>query len=173
MATFTGNGSGSGMYGYMHARVVVTRTDNSNGTTCAITVTCYAVSDGGSSSFISGRASSNEACTTWSSYSSEKSVSSGGTTSMTSASFTVNRAKSSKTITCKAQIAGGGTGMYSGTSDTASVSVTIPALATYTVSYDQNLPSGVTTNATGMPSSQTKYHGTSITTSSAIPSLAN
>lgn len=162
MATFTGNGTGSDMYGYMHARVVVTRTDNSNGTTCSVKVECYAVSDGGSSSYISGRVSNNEACTTWSSYSSEKSVSANATVSMTSATFTVNRTTSQKTITCRAQILGGGTGMYQGTSDTASVSVTIPALASYTISYNAN-------GGSGAPGNQTKYHGTNITLSSTIP----
>ncbi len=172
MATFTGNGTGSNMYGYMHARVVVTRTDNSNGTTCGITVACYAVSDGGSSSFISGRVSKNEACTAWSDYSSQKSVSSGGTTSMTSFTFTVDRAKTTKTITCRAQILGGGTGMYNGLSDTASVSVTIPALATYTVSYNANKPD-VTASVQGMPAAQTKYHGIGLTLSTNQPSLTN
>ncbi len=162
MATFTGNGTGSDMYGYMHARVVVTRTDNSNGTTCSVKVECYAVSDGGSSSFISGRASNNEACTTWTSYSSEKSVSANATVLMTSATFTVNRTTSQKTITCRAQIAGGGTGMYNGTSDTASVSVTIPALASYTVSYNAN-------GGSGAPGNQTKYHGQTLTLSSTTP----
>lgn len=165
MATFTGNGTGSGMYGYMHARVYVTRTDNSNGTTCSVKVECYAVSDGGSSSFISGRVSNNEACTTWSSYSSEKSVSANATVSMTSATFTVNRTTSQKTITCRAQIAGGGTGMYNGTSDTASVSVTIPALASYTVSYNAN-------GGTGAPANQTKYHGQTLTLSSTVPTYS-
>lgn len=165
MATFTGNGTGSGMYGYMHARVYVTRTDNSNGTTCSVKVECYAVSDGGSSSFISGRVSNNEACTTWSSYSSEKSVSANATVSMTSATFTVNRTTSQKTITCRAQIAGGGTGMYQGTSDTASVSVTIPALASYTVSYNAN-------GGTGAPANQTKYHGQTLTLSSTVPTYS-
>lgn len=174
MATFTGNGTGSNMYGYMHARVVVTRTDNSDGTTCSVSVAGYAVSDGGSSSFISGRVSNNEACTTWSSYSSEKSVGSGSVVSMTSASLpTVNRTKTAKTITCKAQIKGGGTGMYNGLTDTASVSVTIPALASYTVSYNANIPSGVSDSAQGMPAAQTKYHGTGLALSTNQPSLVN
>ena len=44
-ATFTGNGTGSNMYGYMHARVVAERTDST--TSSSIVVKCYAVSDGG------------------------------------------------------------------------------------------------------------------------------
>lgn len=137
MASYSGNGSGSGFYGYMHARVEVTRTDYD--TYSALTVTCKVVSDSGSSSFISGRATAN-ASGGWGSYSYEQSVSAYGTTTLKTQTFNYSRGTSAKTLTCKAAILGGGTGMYNGSYDEASVSVPIPA-----ISYDKpNAPSGCT-----------------------------
>ena len=134
MASYSGNGSGSGFYGYMHARVEVTRTDYD--TYSALTVTCKVVSDGGSSSFIAGRATSSSSGG-WGAYSSEQSVSAYGTTTLKTQTFNVTRGTSAKTLACKASILGGGTGMYAGKYDEASVNVTIPA-----ISYDApNAPS--------------------------------
>lgn len=46
--------------------------------------------------------------------------------------------------------------------DTASFTITVPALPTYTISYNAN-------GGSGAPSSQTKMHGTNITLSSTVP----
>ena len=149
-ATFTGNGTGANLYGYMHARVVAERTDST--TSSSIVVKCYAVSDGGSSSFISGKAS-KDASGTLGSASSEMSVGSGGTTLLkTEAAFTVARGASAKTVPAKAQIIGGGTGMYSGRTDTATVNVPVPALASYAVTYDGNRPSTASGDVSGVVS---------------------
>ena len=170
-ATFTGNGTGANLYGYMHARVVAERTDST--TSSSIVVKCYAVSDGGSSSFISGKAS-KDASGTLGSASSEMSVGSGGTTLLkTEAAFTVARGASAKTVPAKAQIIGGGTGMYSGRTDTATVNVPVPALASYAVTYDGNRPSTASGDVSGVPEAQTKWAGTGLALSSASPVLAN
>ena len=137
MATYSANGSGSQFSSYMHSRVEVTRTDYDTYST--LTVVCKVVSDGGSSSFISGRATSSSSGG-WGSYSSEQSVSAYGSTTLKSQTFNVTRGTSSKTLACKASILGGGTGMYAGKYDEASVTVTIPA-----ISYDvPNAPSSLT-----------------------------
>ena len=170
-ATFTGNGTGSNMYGYMHARVVAERTDST--TSSSIVVKCYAISDGGTSSFISGKAS-KDASGTLGSASSEMSVSSGGSTLLkTETAFTVARGTSAKTVPAKAQIIGGGTGMYSGRTDGATVNVTVPALASYAVTYDGNRPSSASGDVSGVPEDQTKWAGTGLALSGAVPVLAN
>lgn len=137
MATYSANGSGSQFSSYMHSRVEVTRTDYDTYST--LTVVCKVVSDGGSSSYIAGRATSSSSGG-WGSYSSEQSVSAYGTTTLKSQTFNVTRGTSSKTLACKASILGGGTGMYAGKYDEASVNVAIPA-----ISYDApNAPSSLT-----------------------------
>ena len=137
MATYSANGSGSQFSSYMHARVEVTRTDYD--TYSALSVVCKVVSDGGSSSFIAGRATSSSSGG-WGSYSSEQSVSAYGTTTLKTQTFNVTRGTSAKSLACKASILGGGTGMYAGKYDEASVTVTIPA-----ISYDvPNAPSSLT-----------------------------
>lgn len=137
MATYSANGSGSQFSSYMHARVEVTRTDYD--TYSALSVVCKVVSDGGSSSFIAGRATASSSGS-YGSYSSEQSVSAYGSTTLKTQTFNVTRGTSAKTLACKASILGGGTGMYAGKVDEASVNVTIPA-----ISYDApNAPSSLT-----------------------------
>ena len=90
---------------------------------------------------------------------------------MTETTFSVTRTTSTQTITCKAYLfCNSGGGMYQGQNDTASVSVTIPALASYSVNYYGNAPSGTASN---VPSSQTKYYGTNLTLRSTSPTLTN
>lgn len=74
-------------------------------------------------------------------------------------SYTYKRKTSPYTVTIKAKtsknISGGGYG-------TASKTFTIPALPSYTISYNAN-------GGSGAPSSQTKYYGTNLTLSSTKP----
>lgn len=124
MATYSANGSGSEFQTYLYSRVEVTRTDSD--LECTLTVTCKVVSDGGSSSFISGRVSN--ASGGWNSWSSEQSVSAYGTTTLATTTFKKSRGSSASTFRCYAEIAGGGTGMYAGAHDSVYVDVTIPAI---------------------------------------------
>ena len=73
--------------------------------------------------------------------------------------FTVNKTTSSQTVTAKNTVKV--TSVSSGT-QTASTSYTIPAKTSYTVSYNAN-------GGSGAPSSQTKWHGTTLTLSSTKP----
>lgn len=124
MATYSANGSGSEFQTYLYSRVEVTRTDSD--LECTLTVTCKVVSDGGSSSFISGRVSN--ASGGWNSWSSEQSVSAYGTTTLATTTFKKSRGSSASTFRCYAEIAGGGTGMYAGAHDSVYVDVSIPAI---------------------------------------------
>ena len=163
MATYSANGSGSQFFNYMHARVEVTRTDYS--TYSAFSVVCKVVSDGGSSSFIAGRATASSSGS-YGSYSSEQSVSAYGTTTLKTQTFNVTRGTSAKTLACKASILGGGTGMYAGKYDEATVSVTIPA-----ISYDvPNPPTGA--SATYVDDSSTTLSWTNGTTTATKPRTA-
>lgn len=127
MAYFYADGNGLDANAYLFARVEVTVT-NTNATTCSVTVTAKVVSDGGSSSFIAGRAT-NSANDTYGAWSTEMSVGAYGSRTLSSHTFNVSRGSKDKNIVCRANLAGGGTGMYSGTTDTASVYATIPAIA--------------------------------------------
>ena len=127
MAYYYEDGTGLDANAYLFARVEVTVT-NTNATTCSVTVSAKVVSDSGSSNFISGRAT-NSANDTYGAWSSEMSVSAYGSRLLSQHTFNVSRGSKDKSIICRANIAGGGTGMYSGTTDTASVYATIPAIA--------------------------------------------
>lgn len=163
MATYSANGTGSQFNSYMHSRVEVTRTDYD--TYSAFKVVCKVVSDGGSSSFIAGRATANSSGG-WGSYSSEMSVSAYGTTTLKTQEFNVTRGTSAKTLTCKASIRGGGTGMYAGKYDEATVSTSIPA-----ISYDTpNAPSSL--NATYVSDTSATLSWTNGSTTTTKPRTA-
>lgn len=78
---------------------------------------------------------------------------------LTTKEFTVNKTTSSQTVTAKNTVKV--TSISSGT-QTATASYTIPAKTSYTVSYNAN-------GGSGAPSSQTKWHGTTLTLSSTKP----
>lgn len=86
----------------------------------------------------------------------------GGTVNQRLATKTVrfNKTTSSKNISCYAQVQVTG-GYHNGTS-TAWMNVSIPALKSYTVSYNAN-------GGTGAPGSQTKWYGSNITLSTTRP----
>lgn len=81
--------------------------------------------------------------------------------SLGSYSFTVDKITSSQTISCYAKITSNSS-YVSGTKESSVVSVTVPAKTSYTVSYNAN-------GGSGAPSSQTKWHGTTLTLSSTKP----
>ena len=88
-----------------------------------------------------------------------------GTNTIASGTKKVNKGTSKKTVSFSCSMDFDGitwSGKYSGSNKTASGSITIAALDTYTVSYNAN-------GGSGAPSSQTKVHGTDITLSTTVP----
>lgn len=150
--------------GWIHARVVANTSYTSTSSTVTVTVKCYAVPtySSVSSSWLKGKATKDAN----GNYGDGANVTlSGSTILMKTESFSVTRGTSDKTITCRAYVWGyGGGGIYDGDYDTASVSVTIPKLTTYTISYNAN--GG---NTTTTPAAQTKYRDVNLTLSKTIP----
>lgn len=124
MAYFSKNGNGIDSNAYIYVQLQVTRTDYP--TYSRFSVKSVAVSDTGTSSFIRGQVTTNQGGTSWTSATGWKSVSYNGTTTLATATFDVARGASDKTATCKAYAEGGGTGIYAGGTDTATLSVTVP-----------------------------------------------
>lgn len=83
-----------------------------------------------------------------------------------------SKAASTQSVMCYGQVRNTFTASWAGPSD-ARGSVTIPALATSTVSYDGNKPTGATGDVTGLPSSQAKVRGQTLTLATATPSLVD
>lgn len=124
MAYFSKNGNGIDSNAYIYVQLQVTRTDYP--TYSRFSVKSVAVSDTGTSSFIRGQVTTNQGGTSWTAATGWKSVSYNGTTTLATATFDVARGASDKTATCKAYAEGGGTGIYAGGTDTATLSVTVP-----------------------------------------------
>lgn len=80
-------------------------------------------------------------------------------------SWTITKAHSAQTITGYADVEGKA-GLYSGSKSQASASVTCPAKKSYAVKYNAN-------GGSGEPSSQTKWHGETLTLSSTKPTRTN
>ena len=174
MATYSSTSTGGTFdYGYIHARVEAITSYSDTSTSVTVTVKCYAVPtySSVSSSWLKGKATKDAN----GNYGEGANVTlSGSTILMKTESFSVTRGTSDKTITCRAYVWGyGGGGMYDGDYDTASVSVTIPKLKSYVVSYDGNKPSAASGSVSGLPGNQTKWQGINLTLSRDIPSLTN
>ena len=75
--------------------------------------------------------------------------------------YTYNRTASAQKKSCAAKFSGIDS-VASGSAMTVTASFTVPALPTYTVTFDAN-------GGTGAPSSQSKLHGSTITLSSTVP----
>lgn len=88
-----------------------------------------------------------------------------GTNLIYEGTFTVNKTTSARDISFNCSFAFNLTwsGVYKGTLTSASGNVTVPALPTYTITYDAN-------GGTGTPGKQTKTHGIDITLTSSTPS---
>lgn len=165
MANWTGSYRSTGGTfdsGYIHAEVYVERTDSNTSSSIKVYSRCYATA-GVSSSWIKGKASYNQSGQYVSGDEGVNVTVSAGTTTFTSRTFSVTRGTTAKTATCKSYVYGyGGGGMYDGDHDEASMTVTIPALTSYTISYNAN-------GGTGAPGNQTKYYGQNLNLSSTIP----
>ena len=123
-----GTYSANGSYVYQddwRAEVYVTVTDL-NATTCRVTVRGEWDSIYGNSSYCTGTITKNGSGGTDSGIG--LTITTGGHGTIASRTFDVTRGSSTKYITCKAVVVGGGS-TYSGVSSTASVNVPIPAIA--------------------------------------------
>ena len=96
------------------------------------------------------------------SHSSNSSWSTSNQTKLATYSSTYTRGTSAKTYKIYAKLTGID---YIGVAASANTSFTIPALTSYTISYNAN-------GGSGAPSNQTKYYGTALTLSSTKPSRA-
>lgn len=136
--------------------IVVATVANKNDTTCTVTVTgrlesVYAYSSqwqGTLTSSGSGGTNTTEfACQTYQ------------TVDFKTNAFDVTRGKSATTVTVRCAVYNSNYGETS----TATVSITIPAKTSYAVTYAAN-------GGTGAPTSQTKWHGETLTLTTAKPS---
>lgn len=159
MAYFSKNGNGIDSNAYIYVQLQVTRTDYP--TYSRFSVKSVAVSDTGSSSFIRGQVTTNQAGNSWTAATGWKSVSYNGTTTLATATFDVTRGASDKTAHIGAYAEGGGTGIYAGGTDYAWLNVTVPKVLA------PNAPTGCT--ATYVSDSQASVSWTNGTTDSDHP----
>ena len=136
MAYFYKNGTGIDSNAYIYVQLQVTRTDYP--TYSRFSVKSVAVSDTGTSSFIRGQVTTNQAGNSWTAATGWKSVSYNGTTTLATASFDVARGASDKTAHIGAYAEGGGTSIYAGGTDYAWLDVTVPKVLA------PNAPTGCT-----------------------------
>lgn len=125
----------------------------------------YSVSDGSNTYYYNANAST--ATTSYGSVSISTTSNSGGGWSTANqvklkgpSTYTYDRGTSNKTVSYAVKLTG--INVVGGTM-TATTSISVPAKASYTVSYNAN-------GGSGAPSSQTKWYGTNITLSSSTPS---
>lgn len=159
MAYYSKNGSGIDSSAYIYVQLQVTRTDYP--TYSRFSVKSVAVSDTGTSSFIRGQVTTNQAGNSWTAATGWKDVSYNGTTTLATATFDVARGASDKTAHIGAYAEGGGTGIYSGGTDYAWLNVTVPKVLA------PNAPTGCT--ATYVSDSQASVSWTNGTTDSDHP----
>lgn len=159
MAYYSKNGSGIDSSAYIYVQLQVTRTDYP--TYSHFSVKSVAVSDTGSSSFIRGQVTTNQAGNSWTAATGWKDVSYNGTTTLATATFDVTRGASDKTAHIGAYAEGGGTGIYAGGTDYAWLNVTVPKVLA------PNAPTGCT--ATYVSDSQATVSWTNGTTDSDHP----
>lgn len=159
MAYYYKDGSGIDSSAYIYVQLQVTRTDYP--TYSRFSVKSVAVSDTGTSSFIRGQVTTNQAGNSWTAATGWKDVSYNGTTTLATATFDVTRGASDKTARIGAYAEGGGTGIYSGGTDYAWLNVTVPKVLA------PNAPTGCT--ATYVSDSQASVSWTNGTTDSDHP----
>ena len=143
------------------AVVEATVSNNSNGTSCTVTVTgklqnVYAISGQANWTGAVSSSSTGTSSTNFGNFGQNTTV------TIKTNSFTVSRTHAAQTITAKCAVTSPSGSSYGVQTSTATVSLTIPARASYTVDYDAN-------GGSGAPSSQTKWHGESLTLSSTSP----
>ncbi len=148
--------------------IYVGKTNSSSGGSTSVSIqvwfwTNYGAYDNSNTFYFNNNATS--ATTSRGSVSINHTVSSGGAwntanqTRLGTYSYNYSRTTSTQTINCAAKLTGID---WVGSTLTFSTSYTIPALTNYTVSYNAN-------GGSGAPSSQTKWHGKTLTLSSTKP----
>lgn len=146
------------------AKVDASVTTN-NAATAVITVKCIVETEYGTTSGysnIQGGTLCNGSSYSWGS---ATSISTNSTKTLKTTTYTINKTHSSQSINCKAQVKGIA-GIYSGSTSTGSVNVTVGVKTNYAVTYYAN-------GGSGAPSSQTKWYGESLTLSSTKPTRTN
>lgn len=128
--------------------------------TIQVTVKCQMGSGHDSGGNFRGTANINGSTSSWtgSGY-----YSASGTYTMGTKTLAITKTHSAQSITVKATVTS--TYAWSGHSSTASATVSVPALTSYSITYDANTGSGA-------PGSQTKWYGEALTLSTATPTLA-
>lgn len=124
MAYYSQNGTGIDSNAYIYVQLQVTRTDYD--TYSHFDLKSVAVSNTGSSGFIKGQVTTNQAGTSWTASTGWKDVYYNGTTTLATSSFNIERGSSDKTVRCGAFAEGGGSGIYAGGTDYAWLNVTVP-----------------------------------------------
>lgn len=130
----------------------------SDKTVATVTVVCKVQSQYGSDN---GTTTGTTQCGSSSGSTSGQSIYQGSTNTLRTQTFTVSRGTSDKTVTCKG-IVRCDNSTYGGATSTASVSLTVVARPSYTVTYDAN-------SGTGAPAASSKQHDAAFTISSTKP----
>lgn len=149
--------------------VVVATVANTSETVCTVTVVGKCESVYATASYMDGRVTQNSSGG-YSDWTDWFRITPGNTTTFLTKSFTISRGTAAKTVTCYAQSRSSSGSTWGQQTSTASVNVTIPAMTSYPIAYNENKPSGAGA-ITNMPSNQTKWHGTALTLASTVPSL--
>lgn len=149
--------------------IVVATVANTSDTVCTVTVVGKCESVYATASYMDGRVTQNSSGG-YSDWTDWFRITPGNTTTFLTKSFTISRGTAAKTVTCYAQSRSSSGSTWGQQTSTASVNVTIPAMTSYPIAYNENKPSGAGA-ITNMPSNQTKWHGTALTLASTVPSL--
>lgn len=137
---------------------------STGGTACTVTVSCKVESRYAYTNYCNANVSCNGQT---SGTNTTGRVSTNSTTTVQTASFSVARGQSAKSVSCSAKAWMPTTGIAAYvTGASASTSVSIPALEHHTVSYDAN-------GGEGAPAAQTKWYGSILTLSSTVPTRTN
>lgn len=157
MATGTGGWVGGDDW---YAKVDASVTTNS-AASAVITIKCICVSEYGTTSGYNNiRGATAKGSDSWS-WGSATSISTNSSKTLRTTTHTITKTHSAQSIKCWAKVEGI-SGIYSGSSSTASVNVTVSAKTSYTVSYNAN-------GGSGAPGSQTKWYGENLTLSTTKP----
>lgn len=157
MATGTGGWVGGDDW---YAKVDASVTTN-NAANAVITIKCICVSQYGTTAGYNNiRGATAKGSDAWG-WSSATSISTNSSKTLRTTTHTITKTHSAQTIKCWAKVEGI-SGLYSGSSSTASVNVTVSAKTSYTVAYNAN-------GGSGAPGSQTKWYGENLVLSTTKP----
>lgn len=156
MAYYSQNGTGIDSDAYIYVQLQVTRTDYD--TYSHFDLKSVAVSDTGTSGFIKGQVTTNQAGTSWTAVTGWKDVYYNSTTILATSSFDVARGSADGTVSCGAFAQGGGSGIYAGGTDYAWLNVTVPKVES------PNAPSNCSASRTSDASASVTWTNGSTTT---------